>query len=70
MSAGGSAGGTGGGGEGSVGNKKSGGGGEGEEPAEGKDGGEANTHSGAKPQLRVYIPGQKEFVPKTVSGQN
>ena len=23
---------------------------------------------GSKPQLRVYIPGQKEFVPRTVSG--
>ena len=45
------------------------GGAEGEEPGEvAKDGaGEGSTHPGAKPQLRVYIPGQKEFVPKTVS---
>ena len=30
-------------------------------------GGEKGGRPGAKPQLRVYIPGQKEFVPRTVS---
>lgn len=30
-------------------------------------GGEKGSRPGAKPQLRVYIPGQKEFVPRTVS---
>ena len=28
---------------------------------------EKGGRSGSKPQLRVYIPGQKEFVPRTVS---
>ena len=50
------------------GGKKGGGGAEGEETEEGKEVAPAdNSHSGTKPQLRVYIPGQKEFVPKTVS---
>lgn len=56
-------------GEGSSGSKKAEGG-EGEESAEDREAaapdGDA-TRPGAKPQLRVYIPGQKEFVPKTVS---
>ena len=30
-------------------------------------GGEKGSRQGSKPQLRVYIPGQKEFVPRTVS---
>ncbi len=30
-------------------------------------GGEKGGRPGSKPQLRVYIPGQKEFVPRTVS---
>ena len=29
--------------------------------------GETGEGGGSKPQLRVYIPGQKEFVPRTVS---
>jgi len=32
-----------------------------EEGNEGED-----NRAGAKPQLRVFIPGQKEFVPRTV----
>ena len=34
----------------------------GEEPG----GTDTGTRPGSKPQLRVYIPGQKEFVPRTV----
>ena len=35
---------------------------------EGTGGGaDKGSRPGAKPQLRVYIPGQKEFVPRTVS---
>lgn len=30
-------------------------------------GADKSSRPGAKPQLRVYIPGQKEFVPRTVS---
>ncbi len=46
----------------------------GEEPdnkdEEAGGGGEKGSRPGAKPQLRVYIPGQKEFVPRTVSDYN
>ena len=43
-----------------------------EEEIDGKDegaggGSEKGGRPGSKPQLRVYIPGQKEFVPRTVS---
>ena len=42
------------------------------EEVEGQDdgaggGADKGNRPGAKPQLRVYIPGQKEFVPRTVS---
>ena len=42
------------------------------EEVEGEDegaggGADKGVRPGAKPQLRVYIPGQKEFVPRTVS---
>lgn len=40
--------------------------GEGEESRDAAEGGGAQ-RPGAKPQLRVFIPGQKEFVPKSVS---
>ena len=32
-----------------------------------EDGDSNSKLGGNKPQLRVYIPGQKEFVPRTVS---
>ncbi len=38
-----------------------------EEREEGEGGGGGGGRPGTKPQLRVYIPGQKEFVPRTVS---
>ena len=44
--------------------------GDGEESGELKEAAVSSAEGGrlgAKPQLRVYIPGQKEFVPKTVS---
>ena len=48
--------------------KGSSGGGEGEEEGGGQGGGAgAGGGTGSKPQLRVVIPGQKEFVPRTVS---
>ena len=42
------------------------------EEVEGQDegaggGADKGGRPGSKPQLRVYIPGQKEFVPRTVS---
>ena len=56
----------GGGGEGTSPNKKGAQGGDGGEKGEEGAGG-AGEGGGSKPQLRVYIPGQKEFVPRTVS---
>lgn len=35
---------------------------------DGRNDGEDSSRPGTKPQLRVFIPGQKEFVPRTVSG--
>ena len=35
-----------------------------------EDGDSSSKPGGNKPQLRVYIPGQKEFVPRTVSSMD
>lgn len=56
----------GGGGEGTSPNKRGTQGGDSGEKGEEGAGG-AGEGGGTKPQLRVYIPGQKEFVPRTVS---
>ena len=34
---------------------------------DGRNNGEGGARPATKPQLRVYIPGQKEFIPRTVS---
>ena len=57
--------GGGGGGESTSPNKRGTQGGDGGEKGEEGAGG-AGEGGGSKPQLRVYIPGQKEFVPRTV----